>query len=125
MSELQLIQSACAALPPCNIERPYVQMAYAGDSGDGASVDVEWVSGEGIGPDEVRMSVTERLSGSSEVLLGAAFDAATGELLRGGKSLSLAEPVKDSVLRASIAADLALILTHCLPVGQDVERAAA
>lgn len=125
MNELQLIQSACTALPPCNAESPYVQMVSADGLGGSASVDVEWVSGDGTVPDEVRMSVTERLSGDSEVLYGAAFDASTGALLRGGKSLSLAHPIPDDVERASFAADLAMILMTCRPVGQDPERAAA
>jgi len=125
MNELQLVQSACAAMPPCNRETPYLQMVSIDGLGGSASVDVEWVSGDGAVPDEVRMSVTERLNGDSEVLLGAAFDAATGELLRGGKSLSLAHPITDAVERAALASDLAMILMACQPVGLDAGRAAA
>ncbi|MEJ7745229.1 MAG: hypothetical protein WKF61_00425 [Luteimonas sp.] len=125
MHELQLIQNACTAMPPCTSEMPYLLMAATDGTGSSVAVDIEWVSGDGAGPDEVRMSVTERVNGDSQVLLGVAFNAASGDLLRGGESQSLARPITDDDERARLAADLAMILALCQPVEQGVERAAA
>lgn len=125
MGELLLIQRACPAMPSCTKDRPYLLMTATDGIGDYVSVDVEWVSGDGVAPDEIRMSVTARQSGGSAVLLGAVFDAASGALLRGGNSLSMARPIPDAIERDALMADLSMMLSSCLRSGQDAERAAA
>ena len=124
MKELQMIQSANPAVGACGQASPYMLFRGVAEAADRVDVDLEWEAGEDDGPDEIKMTVIERLGGNAMVLSGAVFDAATGELIRAGQSVSLAKPVPDDMDRAAIAAELAMILAGCVQVETE-QRAAA
>ena len=124
MSELQVLVSTQQSLASAGTDRPYLLYRSTNESGS-VDVDVEWVRAESTEDhDELRFSVTERVDGIPQVISGAVFSAQSGDLLRAGRSVSLAVPMEDWLERGSVVADLGTVLSGASLTSADQQQAA-